>query len=118
MHYPDNVSVPHSFDTDLAATNPADAGRCRMTTPFTAPSPVQNLPADSGLEVASIAELITQRLCGLHRVNDHFVRIEATLGNDGYIALDVTRIDCPGEDPTIRVLLHLTATMEPRPGVA
>lgn len=90
-----------------------------MSTPFTTPShQVQNRPEDSGLGVASIAELITHSLCGLHRVKDHFVRIEATLENDGYIALDVTRIDCTGEDTTIRVLLHPTATVEPDPGAA
>jgi hypothetical protein len=71
----------------------------------------QGAPADTGLDVASIAGLVSHCLCGLHRVNDDFVRIDATLDDDGYIALDVTRIDFTGEDSNLRVLLYPTATI-------
>lgn len=89
-----------------------------MSAPCTAPSHrAQNPPADTRLGLASIAELVT-RLCGMHRVNDHLVRIKATLGNEGYIALDVTRFDSTGEDPTVRVLRYPTVTIAPGPGAA
>jgi hypothetical protein len=62
-----------------------------------------------GLDDRCVAELVTQTLCGLHRLDGHFVRMSATLGDDGYIAVDVTRIYFNGDDTTMRVLLHLTA---------
>jgi hypothetical protein len=65
--------------------------------------------AETGLDIRSIAELVAARLCGLHKVNDHFVRIDATLGDDGYIDVDVTRVYFIGENVTVRVLLQPTA---------
>ncbi len=55
-----------------------------------------------------IAELVTHTLCSLHRLQERFLRLTATLGDDGYIALDVTQMNFTGEDATVRVLLHLT----------
>lgn len=66
-------------------------------------------PAKTGLEIRSIAEMIAARLCGLHRVNDHFVRMDATLSSDGYIDLEVTRVYFGGANVTVRVLLKPTA---------
>ncbi|MGH3719457.1 MAG: hypothetical protein ACRDRI_11595 [Pseudonocardiaceae bacterium] len=66
-------------------------------------------PAGTGLEARSIAELVAARLCGLHRVNDHFVRMDAILGADGYIGLEVTRVYFDGENVTVRMLLQPTA---------
>jgi hypothetical protein len=59
--------------------------------------------------VRSVAELVTQTLRGMHRLNGHFVRMKATLGDDGYIIVEVTRVHLDGEDATVRVLLHPTA---------
>jgi hypothetical protein len=77
--------------------------------------------ADIGFDDRSVAELVTRTLCGLHRMNGHFVRINANLGDDGYVAVDVTRMYFNGEDVTIRVLLHLTTpvsvTRQPPPGI-
>lgn len=81
----------------------------------------QSAPADTALGLRSVAELVTSTLCGLHRLNGHFVRMNATLGDDGYIAVDVTRVSLTGEDATVRVLLHPTApltlpvTVSPQP---
>ncbi|MGH3770387.1 MAG: hypothetical protein ACRDRW_03140 [Pseudonocardiaceae bacterium] len=63
----------------------------------------------TGLEARSIAELVATRLCGLHRVNDYFVRMDAILGDDGYIGLEVTRVYFDGENVTVRLLLQPTA---------
>jgi hypothetical protein len=77
-------------------------------------------PADIGLGIRSVAELVTHTLSGLHRCNDHFVWMKATLGDDGYIALELTRVYIDGEDATVRVLLHptgpVTVTPQPRAG--
>lgn len=64
--------------------------------------------ADFGFDDRGVAELVTQTLCGLHKMNGNFVRMNATLGDDGYVAVDVTRVYFNGEDTTIRLLLHLT----------
>lgn len=63
---------------------------------------------DIELDDRRIAELVTHALCALHNMEGRFVRLKATLGDDGYIALDVTRMNFTGEDATVRVLLHLT----------
>jgi hypothetical protein len=74
--------------------------------------------ADVGLDDRCVAELVTQTLCGLHRLDGHFVRVNATLDDDGYVAVDVTRVSFDGADTTMRVLLHLTTpvpvTSQPR----
>lgn len=84
--------------------------------------------ADIKPDDRDIAELVTHALCNLHIVQGCFVRLRATLGDDGYIALDVTRMNFTGEDATVRVLLHLTtpvavtspplAQMHPGPSAA
>ncbi|MGA9311690.1 MAG: hypothetical protein WBV74_15135 [Pseudonocardiaceae bacterium] len=77
---------------------------------------VQSAPSDApgldtekdiGFDDRCVAELVTRALCGMHRVNGYFVRMNATLGDDGYVAVDVTRVYFNGEDTTVRVLLHL-----------
>jgi hypothetical protein len=71
--------------------------------------------AKTGLDVRSVAELVTRTLCGLHRLNGHFVRLKATLGDNGYIAIEVTRVCLGGEDATVRMLLHPTAPVPVTP---
>jgi hypothetical protein len=71
--------------------------------------------ADIGLDDRRVAELVTQTLCGLHRLDGHFVRMNATLGGDGYVAVDVTRVYFNGEDTTMRVLLHLATPVPVTP---
>jgi hypothetical protein len=89
--------------------------------PAPAQAPGLETEADIGFHDRGVAELVTRTLCGLHRLNGHFVRMNASLGDDGYIAVDVTRMYFNGEDVTIRVLLHLTTpvsvTRQPRPGI-
>jgi hypothetical protein len=63
---------------------------------------------DIELDDRRVAELVTHTLCSMHRVAGRFVRLKATLGDDGYIAVDVTSVHFTGEDATVRVLLHLT----------
>jgi hypothetical protein len=63
---------------------------------------------DIELDNRRVAELVTHTLCSMHSVEGRFVRLKATLGDDGYIAVDVTRVHFTGEDATVRVLLHLT----------
>lgn len=64
--------------------------------------------AEVALDDRRVAELVTHILCGLHRLGGHFVRINASLGDDGYVAVDVTQVSFDGADTTMRVLLHLT----------
>jgi hypothetical protein len=72
-------------------------------------------PADSsGLSVQSIARLVANTLSGMHRVNGQFIQVNATVGDDGYINVDVTQIDFTADHPTVRVLLYPTAA-EPGP---
>ena len=66
-------------------------------------------PAETGLEIRSVAEIVATRLCGLHRVNDYFVRMDATLNSDGCIDLEVTRVYFGSANATVRVLLQPTA---------
>ena len=68
-----------------------------------------------GLDDRRVAELVTHTLCGLHRLDGHFVRMNATLGDDGYVAVDVTCVHFSGEDTTMRVLLHLTTPVPVTP---
>ena len=88
-----------------------------MSTPRTGPfHQAQHPPTDTVRGIAPLAELITHRRRGLHRANDHDVRVEAILGNGGYLAFDVTQIGCTGQDPRIQGLLSPTATIQPGPG--
>ena len=70
---------------------------------------------DIGFADRCVAELVTRALCGMHRVNGHFVRMNATLGDDGYVAVEVTRVYFNGEDTTMRVLLHLATPVPVTP---
>lgn len=65
---------------------------------------------DTGLKVCFLAELITKALCGLHEVNGYFLRTSATLGVEGIITLEVTRVYFDGDDATVYIALHPTAT--------
>jgi hypothetical protein len=76
--------------------------------PAPAEGPDLDTAADVGLDDRGVAELVTRTLCGLHKLDGHFVRMNATLGDDGYVAVDVTRVHFNHEDTTMRVLLHLT----------
>jgi hypothetical protein len=96
-------------------TDPAisEAASWRVEAPMTVqPAPAQarglDTEADFGFDDRGVAELVTRTLCGLHKLNGSFVRMNATLGDDGYVAVDVTRVYFNGEDTTIRLLLHLT----------
>ena len=89
--------------------------------PAPARAPGLETEADIEFDDRGVAELVTRTLCGLHRLNGHFVRMNASLGDDGYVAVDVTRMYFNGEDVTIRVLLHLTTpvsvTRQSPPGI-
>lgn len=76
--------------------------------PAPAQAPGFETEADFGFNDRGVAELVTRTLCGLHKLNGNFVRMNATLGDDGYVAVDVTRVYFNGEDTTIRLLLHIT----------
>ena len=96
-------------------TDPAisEAASWRVEAPMTVqPAPAQapgfETEADFGFNDRGVAELVTRTLCGLHKLNGNFVRMNATLGDDGYVAVDVTRVYFNGEDTTIRLLLHIT----------
>lgn len=70
--------------------------------------------SDTRLEIRAVAELVATTMCGLHRLHGRFVRVNATLGDDGYINVEVTRMFFDGEDVTVRVLLYPTSP-EPVP---
>ena len=81
-----------------------------MTT-FTAPpeAPTPDPAGGGGLSVQSVTQLVAGALSGVHRVNGQFVRVTATVGDDGYIDVDVTQIDFTADNATVRVLLYPTA---------
>lgn len=72
-------------------------------------SPNPDPPGSPGLGVQSVARLVASAVCGLHRVDGHFVRLTATLGDDGYIDVHATQVNFTDEDPAVRVLLYPTA---------
>lgn len=85
------------------------------------PAPTQARHRDepaARIGVRTVARLVAEAVCGLHRLNDDFVRVNAEVGEDGYIDVEVTRVDFRGEDVTERVLLYPTAPVpiQPRPG--
>jgi hypothetical protein len=88
-------------------------------TTFTAPpipdAPDSDAAAGPGLTVQSVAALVAATLCGVHRVNGQFVRVNATVGDDGYIDVDVTQINFTAENATVRVLLYPTAAQPVAP---
>ncbi|MGH3672659.1 MAG: hypothetical protein ACRDSH_18840 [Pseudonocardiaceae bacterium] len=62
--------------------------------------------ADGELGIHSVVELVARALCGLHRVNDHFVCLTATVRQNGCIEVEATLVRIGGEDATIRMLLQ------------
>jgi hypothetical protein len=80
-----------------------------MTTFTTPEAPTPDAAGGAGLSVQSVAQLVAGTVCGVHRVNGQFVRVNATVGDDGYIDVDVTQIDFTAENATVRVLLYPTA---------
>lgn len=72
-------------------------------------APGSHAAADSSLGIRSVAELVVTTMCGLHRLHGQFVRVNAALGEDGYIDVEVTRMFFDREDATMRVLLYPTA---------
>jgi hypothetical protein len=75
--------------------------------PFDASHP--RVPGDPGLGIQSVAQLVAAAVCGVHRVNGQFISVSATLGDDGYINVEATRMDFTGENSTVRVLFYPTA---------
>ena len=88
-----------------------------MTTFTASPeAPLLDAAGGPGLSMQSVAQLVTGTLCGVHRVDGQFVRVNATVGDDGYIDVDVTHIDFTAENATVRVLLYPTAAQPVPPG--
>lgn len=83
------------------------------TETITPKTPDSDAAVDTALDVRSVAELITQILHGLHRVNGCFVHTNATLGTDGIITVEATRVYFAGEDATVHLVLYPTATGAP-----
>jgi hypothetical protein len=69
--------------------------------------------ASPDLGVRSVAELVAETLRGLHKVDEALVRLKATVGDDGYIDVEVTRVNFFGDNTTVRVLLYPTAAPVP-----
>lgn len=91
-----------------------------MTSHQLAPSPApgSHPAADSSLGIRSVAELVATTMCGLHRLHGQFVRVNATVGEDGYIDVEVTRMFFDRDDATMRVLLYPTAPEPVAPSAA
>jgi hypothetical protein len=88
-----------------------------MTTFTASPeAPIPDAAGGPGLSMQSVAQLVAGTLCGVHRVGGQFVRVNATVGDDGYIDVDVTQIDFTAENATVRVLLYPTAAQPVPPG--
>lgn len=67
-------------------------------------TPTQTVSAQS----PTLAELIASPLSSTHLIDGHFFRMNATV-DEGYIALDITRVDFHSNtETTVRVLLHLS----------
>lgn len=65
--------------------------------------------ATTELGIRPVAELVAETVRGLHKVDGTLVRVQASVGDDGYIDVAVTRVNFFGEDATVRVLLYPTA---------
>ena len=85
-----------------------------MTAFTSSEAPTPDVAGGPGLSVQSVAALVAGTVCGVHRINGQFVRVHATVGDDGYIDVDVTQIDFTAENTTVRVLLYPTAA-QPAP---
>jgi hypothetical protein len=72
-------------------------------------APHPGATADQDLTVRSLAEFVATTLSGMHGVNGQFLCVKASVGDDGYIDVEVVRVSFSGEDVTVRVLLHPTA---------
>ncbi len=74
-------------------------------------------PSTSTTAFTRFAEHVVARLNGMDVVNGSFVRTVATIGTDGYIAVDVTQTapGFAGIDGTVRALLHLTMPIDVTP---
>ena len=83
------------------------------TETITPKTPDSDAAVDTALDVRSVAELITQILYGLHRVDGYFVRTNATLGAGGIITVEATRVYFGGEDATVHLVLCPTAAGAP-----
>lgn len=77
-----------------------------------------NTPAQpAGAKSPTLAELIASPLSSTHLIDGHFFRMNATV-DDGYIALDITRIDFHSNaEITVRVLLHLSEPVTVTPAI-
>jgi hypothetical protein len=70
--------------------------------------------ADGEFGIRAVIELVATALCGLHRVDDRFVSMTATVGESGCIEVKATMVRIGGEDTTIRLLLQ-SAEPDTRP---
>jgi hypothetical protein len=75
--------------------------------PYDAPRP--HAPGDPAVGIQSVAQLVATAVHGVHKVNDQFVSVNATLSDDGYIDVEITRVDFTAENSTVRVLFYPTA---------
>jgi hypothetical protein len=80
-----------------------------MNHPTAAPEALIPSATGNPLSVQSVARFVAGTLSGLHRVNGQFVQVNAAVGDDGYIDVNVTGVDFTAENATIRVLLYPTA---------
>ena len=80
-----------------------------ITQPAPPPARHRDEPGAAGIGVPAIARFVAATVSGLHRFNNDFIRVNAALGDDGYIDVEVTRVNFSGEDVTERVLLYPTA---------
>lgn len=73
-----------------------------------APLDVTGQDGTAGVElgIRPVIELVATTLCGLHRVDDHFITMTATVRENGCIAVAATLVRIGGEDATIRLLLQ------------
>ncbi|MCA1836116.1 MAG: hypothetical protein LC721_07245 [Actinobacteria bacterium] len=92
-----------------------------MTTFTASPeAPILDAAGGPGLSMQSVAQLVAGTLCGVHRVGGQFVRVNATVGDDGYIDVDVTQIVSPPRTPPsgycFTPLLRSPSRPDPFPG--
>src|SRR5947209_14334277 len=103
-HYDHFVQILTTAPPATSAERPTPTDHAMTTTETITPkTPDSDAAVDTALDVRSVAELITQILHGLHRVNGHFVHTNATLGAGGIITVKATRVYCGGEDATVNI---------------
>jgi hypothetical protein len=87
-----------------------------MTTQSVSPRTLHSASSpDADFGIQTVTELVVARLSGLHRINDQFVLLDATLGDDGYIHVQASQVRFGGDNETIRVLLYPTEPMSGSP---